>query len=51
MKKKIFLYFRKWNVLAQTLKTSYISGGNFPSFKNIKIHFEKSYSILGNGTF
>ena len=32
-------------------KTSYISGGNFPSLKNKKTQSEKISCISGNGTF
>ena len=34
-----------------SLKTSYISGGNFPSSKNKKTKSEKISYFSGNGTF
>ena len=43
-----FLIFRE---VEHFLKTSYISGGNFPSLKNKKTHSEKISYISGNGAF
>ena len=40
-RRKMFIYFGKWNFLAPSLKNSYISGGNFkvPSLQKIIIFF------------
>ena len=46
--KKAFLVFQE---MKPPKKTSYISGGNFPSLKIKKAYSEKICYILGNRTF
>ena len=50
---KAFFYFLRKSILGKKLfkKTSYISGGNFPSLKIKKNHFEKLSYILIYGTY